>query len=231
MAGLIQILHSWGMFDIWIPLFFIMLFIFLFLLAYLGFTGIRKRLKLLFSIVIPLLVGIFLSVFYITQNFSLSFDPIDIFTNASMSLLVIGETLVLALLPLTLIAKDKSKLFLYNLLSILPLIILGFLFDPVGGILILLIFMVFYFPLLIIIFQHKNFFSKIKLNILKIISILVIGYQLFRFIGMFANMKNIFESYGEDLLFTSLTSLFIGIVLWSIFTLILFRKADYFQLS
>ncbi len=230
-AGMMRFLAYWGFIDVMLPMYGLTIMFFFLMSALLGFT----RLKIFVKSIIALISGSIISMLIVLPGafspYPAAINIVEILTRILELTYPVIENFVLALIPLALLLRKRS-FYITQVLLIAAVLVFESIFVADSGLTALfvgltLVFSI--FPVQVLLFQYYRLLKKIKPAVLQILSIIALVIIAFRLIYSFLIFGALSGLYGPELTTMLIAGLAIGIVIWSIFTIRLFWKPDFYQ--
>ncbi|MCP3682894.1 MAG: DUF4190 domain-containing protein [bacterium] len=231
-----RFLYESGLLEIIWPMYGITIMFFLLIFAILGSTKLKTFTKSIIALTSSFSISIILVLLHATGSYPMGYSIVEIIVRSfELTHPVIGN-FIFALLPLSLILRKKAFFISQIALIFAILISLFILFSPsilglIAALLIGTTLAVFIFPVVILVFQYNHLLKKINPAIFKIISIIALLLFAFRLISSPLSFMDIVSSSGPESAILSLVGLLVGVVIWSIFTIRLFRNPDFYKIK
>jgi hypothetical protein len=229
-------LENYGFSDLLMPVYIFTLNFFFFIFALLGFTRLRAFTKSTCALISGFILSIAIVLPHVMNLYPIERDIIQIFHYSFPQLIMLIPTIIIAMIPLVHILKNKSTFYMLQVILVLGMSIIGYLIDIVDIFhLIFLIpvlsafYLVFIFPIPTILFQYKDLLMNVNLGRLKIIMIFPLTIFPSRLLYQIFTFKQSVSSDGLDMTIVLLGSLFIGSILWLILAVMVFRTPDFFN--
>ena len=215
-GGLTATLEYWGLMDVMIPFFILLIVLFFLALALLNLTKMRLATKIISSVIISMVATILFIVGHVTALFPMWLNAVD-FINMILPQVILYPILYLiALFPLILIKNKK-----YFDITILLIFIILSIINTSNIVLLIL-------PLSIISLVYDKRESIFMWNPIKILSIILLSIGLISTLTFLLIKDTPFYQLVNNLLGINLLYLIliIWIILWISQTIILFKKKE-----
>ncbi|MDP7196526.1 MAG: DUF4190 domain-containing protein [SAR202 cluster bacterium] len=226
--GMLRFLDLWGLTDYVIPIYGLSIMFFFLLFAILGFTRLMTFTKSIIALISGFIISIFIVLPHTIAAYPAGFNIVEIFTRILESTHPVIENFIFALIPLTLMLRKKS-FYLFQILFLLAVIVIFIPYSKIGALIFGLMLVIFIYPIPIILFQYNYLLKKINPKIFKTVSIIALIILAFRLIYTFLNFKAFIVPIGSDSTVLLIAALTIGLIVWLIFTIQLFRNPDFYQ--
>jgi hypothetical protein len=225
---MLRFLDLWGLTDYVIPIYGLSIMFFFLLFAILGFTRLMTFTKSIIALISGFIISIFIVLPHTIAAYPAGFNIVEIFTRILESTHPVIENFIFALIPLTLMLRKKS-FYLFQILFLLAVIVIFIPYSKIGALIFGLMLVIFIYPIPIILFQYNYLLKKINPKIFKTVSIIALIILAFRLIYTFLNFKAFIVPIGSDSTVLLIAALTIGLIVWLIFTIQLFRNPDFYQ--
>jgi len=215
-GGLTATLEYWGLMDVMIPFFILLIILFFLALALLNLTKMRLATKIISSVSISMVATILFIVGQVTALFPMWLNAVD-FINMILPQVILYPILyVIALFPLIVIKNKKY----FDITLLLIFIILSII--NTSNIILLIL------PLSIISLVYDKRESIFMWNPIKILSIILFSIGLISTLTFLLIKGTSFYQWVNNLLGINLLYLIliIWIILWISQTIILFKKKE-----